>query len=112
MTDLRLYDRTGAGIVIDVDTGEVYATQSALAIITKKNKGSIEKCHSWRLKKAPVLIHVGTDEERPVNKELLNEGQITELIEKFRPSLLESIAKTTKTVKQYLYETSGYIHDL
>ncbi len=96
MTTLSRYDQDGLELAINNETGEVFASISAVARMTDKQPSLIEKNVNGKLKSVSKMTLVEaklatTQGLRAVS--LLNEDQILELVSKYKPTLLMQFAK-------------------
>jgi hypothetical protein len=102
----------GLEIVIDTNTGESFASISAVARMTDKPSKTIHKyvtgglktVTQMTLKKAEINTTTGLK-----TVTLLNEDQILEVICKYNPSLLMKFARVT--LRMYLHQEAGYKHN-
>jgi hypothetical protein len=90
------YTRDGLELVIDNQTGESFASISAVARLTDKSASTINKyvngglqgCAQMELKTAEIQTAGGLQ-----GCALLNEKQIIEVVSKYNPSLLMTFAQ-------------------
>jgi hypothetical protein len=103
------YTRDGLELVIDTQTGESFASISAVARMTDKDKqlinhyvnGGLHSVKKMELKTAEIQTPVGI---RSVK--LLNEDQILQVVSKYNPSLLIKFAQCGLRV--FLHQLAGY----
>jgi hypothetical protein len=96
MVQLTRYDNDSIELAINTETGEVFASISAVARMTDKGETTIKDYVNGRFKRgrefelfdAEILTPAGLQRGR-----FLNEDQILELIVRYKPSLLVDFAK-------------------
>lgn len=106
---LKNYNNDGLELVIDLETGEAFASISAAARMTDKNESSIrsyvksalETSRKMTLLEAEILTTTGLKTSR-----LLNESQILEVVNKYKPDLLIKFAQAGLRV--FLHQLAGY----
>ncbi len=90
------YNQNGLELVIDQNTGEAFASISAVARMTDKSdvaignyvNGKLQGSNSLELLDAEILTSGGLQ-----GAKLLNENQILEVVCKYKPSLLMKFAQ-------------------
>jgi hypothetical protein len=109
MTNLNRYDKDGLELVINTETGEVFASISAVARMCDKTNSTINRYVNGELQtsaqisllNAKILTATGLK-----TSALLNESQILEVINKYKPSLLIKFAQVG--LRMFLHQLAGY----
>jgi hypothetical protein len=109
MSNLTRYDNNGLELVINTVTGEAFASISAVARMTDKNKSTISRYVNGTLETVAQMAlleaEVNTaDGLRSVA--LLNENQILEVVTRYKPELLAEFAKLG--LRMVLHQLAGY----
>jgi hypothetical protein len=113
MSDLIPFkNNDGLELVVDTNTGETFASISAVARMTDKDKSLISRYVNGGLKTVARMelktaeLQTATGLKTVV---LLNEHQIMEVIYKYNPELLKNI--TWLGTRAYLHKLAGYKHE-
>ena len=109
MSNLARFEQDGLELVIDTTSGEAFASISAVARMTGKSKstihdyvnGQLETVREMTLLEAQLLTTTGFKTVR-----LLNETQILEVVNKYKPDLLIKFAQAG--LRTFLHQLAGY----
>lgn len=100
MINLTCFENNGIELIIDIETGEVFATIGVVAKAIGINETMVRlfvASQRWQLKTAKIKTQ---------SVRLLNEKQILEIIEKYNPKLLSVFARVG--LRAYLHNLVGY----
>jgi hypothetical protein len=111
VTQLNLvpYTNDGLELVIDTQTGESFASISAVARLTDKSKQSVSDYVNGELKGVRQMTLKNAEIQTPGGLQgvkLLNENQILEVVSKYNPSLLIKFAQCGLRV--FLHQLAGF----
>jgi hypothetical protein len=109
MSNLVPFNNNGLELVIDNTTGESFASISAVARMTDKDKslisryvnGGLKTVARMALKMAEINTTTGLK-----TVALLTEDQMLEVIKRYKPELLEALNKPA--LRMYLHHLAGY----
>ncbi|MGL5079769.1 MAG: hypothetical protein ACRDBG_28565, partial [Waterburya sp.] len=101
---LQKIDRDGLELVVNLEDGAVYASQSAVARIVDRNESTIRSfvtSRDFQLKSAEVPTSTGIKTSR-----LLDESQLLLVIQEYKPELLIQCAKAG--LRLFLHGLAGF----
>jgi hypothetical protein len=103
------YTKDGLELVIDTKTGESFASISAVARMTDKDKQSISRYVNGGLQSVTQMTLKTAEIQTPIgirSVTLLNEKQILEVVSKYNPTLLMKFAQCGLRV--FLHQLAGF----
>jgi hypothetical protein len=109
MLNLQRYENNGLELVINTETGEAFASISAVARMTDKDtstinkyvNGAIKGCDEMHLLDAEIATGGGIQ-----GVALLNESQMLKVISRYKPELLIKFAQAG--LRMFLHNLAGY----
>jgi hypothetical protein len=109
MSNLIPFNNDGLELVIDTTTGESFASISAVARMTDKDKSSISRYVNGGMRSVAQMTLKTAEIQTPIGMRsvaLLSEAQIAQVINHYKPSLLKRADELA--VRVFLHGLAGY----